>query len=409
MNASVKTFSVIRFFLLSAGIIWFLHSFSQDTVETQADKGYVFKDLIRLEATPVKNQYRSGTCWSFGTVSLIESELLRMGKGEFDLSEMFIVRNSYAEKADRYVRRHGTANFGAGGALPDAFMVMAKYGLVTEEVYSGKVIGEENHVHGELDEVLKAYVDVIIENPNKKLTPVWKDALNNLLDAYLGVVPEDFKINRKTYTPQSFVENLGLKSEEYVQITSFTHHPFNTSFTLEIPDNWNHEKAWNLPLDEMIQVIDHALSKGYSVAWASDVSEKGFSHRKGIAIIPETDPAEMAGMERSRWEQMTQKEKDDLLYSFEKPVKEKRITQEERQKAFDNYSTTDDHAMHILGTALDQTGSKYYIVKNSWGTDNSPYDGYIYVSESYVRYKTISIMLHRDGIPDNIKNVITKP
>lgn len=376
---------------------------AQDATEVGKDKGYVFTEEIRLPATPVKNQYRSGTCWSFGTNSLIEAELLRTGKGGFSLSEMFVVRNTYAAKADRYVRFHGTINFGSGGALPDAFFVMTQTGMVPEEAYTGKVIGEENHVHGEMDALLKAYIDAVIKNPNRKLSPAWKNGFNGLLDAYLGSYPNEFSYKGSNYTPRSFAEMLGVKPADYVQITSFTHHPFYKEFVIEVPDNWNFEKAWNLPLDEMMKVIDDALAGGFTVVWASDISEKGFSHKNGVAIVPETDPVVLDGMERGRWEQMTQKEKDDILYSFREPVQEKKITQEERQAGFDNYTTTDDHAMHIIGTARDQKGTKYYIVKNSWGTDNNPYGGYLYASEAFVRYKTISIMLNKNAIPRNIR------
>ena len=394
----------MRPMLVSAVVI--LASLSAETQNdtVKSKEGYVFSNETRLAATPVKNQFRSGTCWSFGTLAMIESELLRMGKGEFDLSEMFVVWHTYSDKADRYVRMHGNMNFSAGGALPDGFYVLDKYGMVPEEAYDGKVIGEENHVHGEMDAILKSFVDAIIKNPNRKLTPVWKDGFDKILETYLGDYPEKFSYKGKEYTPKSFAAMLGIKRSDYVQLSSFTHQPFYEPFIVEVPDNWNNDVAYNLPLDELIEVIDNALSKGYTMVWASDVSEKGFSHRNGVAIVPETDPSEIEGMERARWEQMTQKEKDDMLYNFKSPVKEKQITQEVRQKGFDNYTTTDDHAMHIVGTANDQNGTKYYIVKNSWGSDNNPYGGYIYVSESFMRYKTISLMVHKDGIPKKLKN-----
>jgi len=366
-------------------------------------KGYRFTDKIRLETTPVKNQFRSGTCWSFATVSLIESELLRTGKGTFDLSEMFVVWHTYQAKADRYVRMHGHMNFSAGGALPDAFFVLKSFGMVPEDAYPGLVIGEENHVHGEMDAVLKAYTDAIIKNPNRKLTPVWKEGYRQLLNNYLGMYPEQFTWNGATYTPRSFADMLGLKAENYIQLSAFTHQPVYQPFIVDVPDNWNNDIAYNLTLDELIEVLDNSLEKGYTVVWAADVSEKGFSHRNGVAIVPEDDPDEIAGMERGRWEQMTRAERDKHLYSFEEPVKEKLITPELRQEAYDNYSTTDDHAMHIVGIAHDQNGTKYYIVKNSWGTDNNPYGGYIYVSEAFMRYKTLSLMLHKDAIPGKIK------
>lgn len=389
--------------LLLALVFSTTQALAQEDTVTEKKKGYVFTDEIRLPVTPVKNQFRSGTCWSFGTHALIESELLRMGIGEIPLSEMFVVRHTYAAKAERYVRLHGSLNFAAGGALPDPFWVMANFGVVPEEAYAGKVIGEENHVHGEMDAVLKAYVDAVIKNPNRKLTPVWKDGFNGLLDAYLGSYPEEFTFKGKTYSPKSFAEMLGVKAYDFVQLTSFTHHPFYTDFIIEVPDNWNWEKAWNLPVDELMEVIDGALANGYTIVWASDISEKGFSHRNGVAIVPETDPGVLDGMERGRWEQLTQKEKDDLLYSFKEPIQEKKITQEDRQAGFDNFTTTDDHAMHIIGTAKDQNGNKYYIVKNSWGTDNNPYGGYLYASEAFVRYKTISLMVNKNAISRKIR------
>jgi bleomycin hydrolase len=388
--------------VLVAVMISYQLSAQHDTISGK-ETGYQFKEDFRLAATPVKNQYRSSTCWSFGTISLIESELIRMGKGTYDLSEMFVVRHVYAEKADRYVRRHGTAAMSAGGALPDAFYVLSTFGMVPEEAYSGKVIGEENHVHGEMDGVFKAYVDAVIANPNRKLTPVWKDGFQGLLDAYLGDYPQEFSFQGKTFTPTAFATTLGIRPESYIHLTSFTHRPFYAPFVIELPDNWDHTTATNLPLDELIGVIDHALAKGFTIAWGADISEKGFSHRNGVAIVPETNPTEMAGMERSRWEQLTPKEKDDMLYSFKNPVKEMVITPEARQLGYDNFTTTDDHAMHIIGIAHDRNGTRYYIVKNSWGTDNNPYGGYLYVSESFVRYKTISIILNIEAIPKNIR------
>ena len=393
--------------LLTAFLLVFAFSFSvafsQEDLAIEKKEGYIFTDEIRLAATPVKNQFRSGTCWSFGTNSLIESELLKMGKGEFSLSEMFVVRHTYIAKAERYVRLHGNMNFSAGGALPDAFWVLKNFGMVPDEAYDGKVIGEPNHVHGEMDAVLKAYVDAIIKNPNRKLTPVWKNGFISLLDAYLGPYPDEFTYKGKKYTPKSFADMLGVNADHYIQLSSFTHQPFYQPFIVEVPDNWNWDKAYNLPLEELMEVIDDALANGYTVVWASDISEKGFSHRNGVAIVPETDPEILDGMERGRWETMTQKEKDELLYGFKDPVQEKKITQEERQLAFDNYTTTDDHAMHIIGTARDQNGTKYYIVKNSWGTDNNPYGGYLYASEAFVQYKTMSIMVNKNAMSRKIR------
>ncbi len=377
---------------------------AQNQPAVPSPEGYSFTEVLRHKATPVKNQARTSTCWSFSTASLLESELLRTGKGEYDLSEMFVVRQTYLEKARQYVRMHGNVNFAPGGAMLDIFSIWRKYGLMPDEAYPGMVIGEEAHIHGEMDAVLKGYLDALIKNPNRKLTPVWEKGVEGILDAYLGKMPESFSWKGKLFTAPSFAASFGGQPDDYPQLTSFTHHPFYTDFIIELPDNWAWGKAWNLPLNELMETIDHALQQGYTVAWAADVSERGFSHRNGVAIVPETKIQSMEGTERSRWEQMTQKEKDDLLYGFKGPVKERKITQEVRQEGFDNQTTTDDHGMHIIGLATDQAGNKYYIVKNSWGTDNNPFGGYLYVSEAYVRYKTISVVLHKNGIPRKIRS-----
>ncbi len=372
---------------------------------TSQDKkeGYLFKEDFRLPATSVKNQYRSGTCWSFSGLSFLESELLRSGKGEYDLSEMFVVRMTYYEKAIKYVRMHGHNNFAAGGEFHDIIHVIKKYGIVPEEVYPGLLEGESKHIHGEMDEVLADYVKGVIKNRNKKLSKEWIKGLEGILDAYLGKVPEKFTYKGKEYTPRTFAESLGLNWDDYVGITSFTHHPFYTSFAIEIPDNWAWGEVYNVPLDDMMEIINNALKKGYTVAWASDVSEKGFNWKKGIAIVPEKDFEDLTDLEQARWSEMTPEEKDALIYHFNQPGKEKTITQELRQEAFDNYTTTDDHGMHIVGMAHDQNGTLYYIVKNSWGSTGHIYDGYFYASEAFVRYKTTLIMVNKHSIPARIR------
>jgi len=392
----------------SSLILWILLGFmllplAGKAQEEKKEEGYVFTDIKRWPATPVKDQHRSGTCWSFSGISLLESELLRMGKGEYDLSDMFIVRASYAAKARKYVRMNGHLNMAAGGAFHDVFNVMRTEGMLPEEVYNGLVIGEDNHVHGEMDEVFKKYVDAIIANKNRKLSPVWADGFDALLDTYLGEVPKSFDYKGKTYTPQSFAASLGLNPDDYINLTSFTHHPFYKPFIIEVPDNWAWGTAYNIPLDELIQVMDFALDKGYTIAWGSDVSEKGFSHRKGVAIVPEKDFKEMSGAEIERWEKMPKKDQEKELYSFDKPGRERVITQAIRQLAFDNYETTDDHGMHIIGTAKDQNGTLYYIVKNSWADNSNDFGGYFYASVPFVRYKTLNIVLHKNGIPDAIR------
>mgnify|MGYP000889122705 CR=1 FL=1 len=386
--------------LLSAGV---MNTLAAQEAEKTTDSGYHFTIKKQLPATPVRNQYRSSTCWSYSAISFLESELLRMGKDTFDLSEMFVVRNVYSDKAIAYIRWNGKHNFAGGGASHDVTDVLRKYGMVPEEAYTGNTIGETNPVHGEMDEVLKANVDAVLKNSNRKLSPVWHQGFQGLLDAYLGKYPEKFIYEGKEYTPKSFAASLGLNPDDYVEVTSFTHHPYYSSFIMEVPDNWNLGSVYNVPLDDMIRVIDQSLQNGYTVVWGADISEKGFSWRNGLAVVPDRNAPEVAGMERNKWEKMTDAEKDKLLFKFDKPMPEKNITVEMRQTEFDKYQTTNDHGMHITGTEEDQNGKKYYLVKNSWGTDGNPYNGYCYASEAFVKLKTISLMVHKNAIPSDIR------
>ncbi len=373
---------------------------AQDT-ETKKPEGYQFKTLIDLPTTSVKDQYRSGTCWSFSTLSFLESEMMRMGRKEVDLSEMFVVNVCYKAKADLAVRMHGEVNFAGGGAAHDILWAYRNFGMMPEEVYSGKQYGEDGHVHAELDNVLSSFVDAVIENKGRRLTTAWKPAFDAVVDAYLGAVPEKFTVDGNEYTPRTYADKVvGINPDDYVSITSFTHHPFYTQFMLEVPDNWLFGTMYNLPLDEMMAVVDNALANGYTIAWGADVSEQGFSFAKGVAVMPETNEKEMNGSERSRWEKLDKSERRQ--YGLDAPVTEVAVTQELRQKAFDNYETTDDHGMHIVGTAEDQNGTKYYKVKNSWNTDNV-YDGYLYASEAFLRYKTLDILVHKDALPKDIR------
>ena len=390
----------IKIILLAFLFMVSIWGFSQngDTI-----KGYHFTPVIELKSTPIEDQHRSGTCWSYASTSFLESEMLRMGKPEVNLSEMFVVWQTYSKKAEKYIRMHGSTNFGGGGAFHDVTWVMKNFGMVPEEAFSGLVIDEEKAVHGEMDEVLKAYLDAVIKNQNRKLTPVWHNAFDDILNNYLGEIPESFKYKGKSYNPKTFVSDyMGLNADNYIEIGSFTHHPFYEKFIIEIPDNWLWDEIYNLPLDEMIEVIDYALENGYTVAWGTDVSDKGFASKtNGIAIIPEADITEMSGSEISRWESLSETERQAELYKFEKPGKEKTITQTMRQIDFDNYTTTDDHGMHIIGTAKDQYGTVYYKVKNSWG-DYNKYKGYFYASKPYVALRTIDIMIHKDALPKKI-------
>lgn len=367
-------------------------------------EGFRFTDELILPATPVKNQHRTGTCWAFSTLSFFESEMLRLKKPVVDLSEMFVVYHTYSEKADKYVRMQGNTNFAGGGACHDVAHVIRQYGIVPEEIYKGLQYGEEKHVHGEMDAMLKEQMDAVVKNPNRKISPVWRETVLSTLEAYLGKIPARFDYNGKSYSPQSFSrEFVGLNMDDYVEITSFTHHPFYTSFVLEVPDNWSWDRVYNVPLAELEEIIDHSLRSGYTVAWAADISEKGFlTSNKGVAVVPVKKTEDMTNAEILRWEKLSDREKEEETYRIDKPGPELEITQELRQIEFDSQQTTDDHGMHIFGLAKDQTGKIYYKVKNSWG-DYNKFGGYFYVSKAYVNYKTTSVMVHKDAIPVSIR------
>lgn len=375
--------------LIVAIILISVSLFSQEPV-------YNFTIVKENPITSIKNQANSSTCWSFSGVSMLESELLRMGKGTYDLSDMYIVRRNYEDKAERYARLHGHLNFSAGGAFADVVETLNEYGLVPEEAYTGLIHGQENHDHGEMDKALSGYIKSIVGK--NSISDIWNFGYNGILDGYLGQKPETFKYNGKEYTPQSFRDFLGIKQSDYVSITSFTHKPFYTQFPVEVPDNWRWSNSYNMPVDEMIENIDNALMNGYTVAWATDVSESGFSSR-GIAIVPDENATENAGSDQAKWLGLSERERKNNVQSKigAELLKEKEITQEMRQEAYNNWQTTDDHGMHIYGIAKDQNGNKYYMVKNSWGT-TGPYDGIWYASEAFVKYKTLSVVLNKAGI-----------
>lgn len=366
--------------------------------EPKKEEGFVFSTVKENPITSIKNQNRSSTCWSFSSLAFLESELLRQGKGEYDLSEMFVVHHTMADRAERYVRLHGDNSFSPGGSFYDVVYCMNNYGLVPQEAMNGIMYGDTLPVHNELDAVAEAYVNAIAKGKLTKLTPVWMNGLNAIYDTYLGKCPEKFSYKGKEYTPLTFAKSLGLNADDYVSLTSYTHHPFYKKFAIEIQDNWRNAESWNLPIDEFMTVIENAVNNGYTVAWGSDVSEDGFT-RDGIAVVPQMNRTDLTGSDMARWTGLTMADKRKELTS--KPMPEMDITQEMRQKAFNNWETTDDHGMLIYGTAKDQNGKDYYMVKNSWGTNNK-YKGTWYASKAFVKYKTMNILVHKDALPKEI-------
>lgn len=367
-----------KFELLNLVVILFFAIQLHAQVAVETEPKYEFSIDKKVESTEVKSQDRTGTCWSFATASFLESEMIRKGNGVHDLSEMFVVRNIYRDKAKNYVLRHGKANFSQGSLAHDLIRVAKKHGVVPETVFSGKLEGENIHNHSEMEAVLKGMLDGVLKQ--KRLSTKWPVAFDCVVDTYLGEVPEEFAYNGKTFTPKSFAQEMDINPDDYVSITSYTHQPYYEPFVLEIPDNYSNGSFYNVPIAELESIVDNAIKKGFSVAWDGDVSEKGFSAKNGIAVLPKDA------------------KRKDL---FTTPADELKVTQEMRQETFESYATTDDHLMHLTGVAKDQKGTKYYLIKNSWG-EISDYKGYLHMSEAYFELKTVAVLVHKDAIPKAI-------
>ena len=368
----------------------------------EALSGYEFKTLADLKTTSVKDQGGVGSCWSFSTISFLESELLRKGKGTFDLSELFIVKNAYLEKGIRYVQFHGKNAFREGGQAHDVIAMIKKYGIVPEEVYRGLNYGGDVHNHGELVDALQGIVEGVNKNGNGHLTPVWTKALNAYIETYLGETPDKFTYQGKEYTPKTFTESLGLNLNDYVEITSFQAYPYYETVSLPLTDNWLHDSYYNVPLDELMDIMRHSLKKGYTICWDGDVSQTGFNFSDGIAILPSKEGEEVVNPEKYNWSALTAKEQKEKKNSYVEPIPERKVTEEWRQERFDRRSTNDDHLMHITGLLQDQYGTYYYKTKNSWAADGNKHGGYLNMSDAYCRMQTVAIMVHKDAIPTEI-------
>lgn len=366
----------------------------------KAEEGFTFTTVKENPITSIKDQNQSSTCWAFSSLGFLEAELLRLNKGEFDLSEMFVVHKTMEDRAVNYVRYHGDASFSPGGSFSDVVYCYKNYGMVPQDVMPGIMYGDSLPVHNELDAVAGAYVKAVGKGGLRKLSPVWKNGLCAIYDTYLGECPKNFTYKGKNYTPKSFADEvLGLNMDDYVSLTSFTHHPFYTEFNVEVQDNWRNALSYNLPIDEFMAVMDNAVKSGYTFAWGADVSEEGFT-RDGIAVCPDVEKgAELTGSDMAHWLGLSKADQRKELTA--KPLPEIEVTQEMRQQAFDNWETTDDHGMLIYGIAKDQNGKEYYMVKNSWGFSGK-YKGIWYTSKTFVKYKTMNILVHKDAIPADI-------
>lgn len=391
-------------------LTWVMENPMTDTAAVDTTAKFEFTTIDSVAITPVKDQHRSGTCWCFSGIGFLESEILRLRGNQRDkmpmpdLSEMFVVNHTMMDRAEYVVRMYGHVDFAPGGWCSDVIYCLANYGLVPQSVMPGIQYGASPKdtlpVHTELDAIAKAYLGALTAGKLKKLTPVWKQGLQAVYDTYLGACPAEFEYEGKTYTPMSYAKSLGLNAADYMDFTSYTHHPFYTQFALEVPDNWRMTQSWNVPMDELMAIIDNALANGYTLAWAADISELTWS-KKGVAVMPDADRGvELTDTDMATWLGYDDKQKKDKLTAY--PMPEMEITQEMRQQAFDSWDTYDDHGMQIFGIAHDQNGKKYYMVKNSWGTTRFDYQGIWYVSEAYMRYKTNDITVHRDAVPKSI-------
>lgn len=389
--------------LVAIGLIS-ISSFAQEKKEEAEKEGFVFTTVKANPITSVKNQNRAGTCWCYSSMGFLESELLRMGKGTYDFSEMYLAEKTYMDRAEAAVRMHGDVSFSQGGSFYDVIYGMDRFGLVPEEVMPpGVMYGDTLSDHTELSALTDAMVAAITKGKLRKLqtdpdgNALWKKAIEAVHETYLGKAPETFVYEGKTYTPRSFYQSLGLNANDYISLTSYTHHPFYQPFVIEVQDNWRWAKSYNLPIDELLEVFDYAIDNGYTIAWGADVSEQGFT-RNGIAVVPDTKKiVELSGSDMAHWLKLPQQERNIT----EKPGPEKWVTQTERQQAYDNWETTDDHGMQIYGIAKDQNGTEYYMVKNSWG-ESGKYNGIWYASKAFVRYKTMNILVHKKALPKEI-------
>jgi len=378
---------------------------AQEEKKDSADsKKPVFTTIKELPITSIKDQNRSGTCWAYSTLSFFESEILKKTGKTYDLCEMFITNKDYLDRAVLTVRMHGDSEFSQGGSAGDVLIIMKEHGICPENAMPapGTLQGDSLANFNEFFSIMTPYVEAVAKNKAKKISNQWKEGLQGIIDAYLGKAPETFTYEGKTYTPKSFMASLGINLDDYVSITSYTHHPFYTKFAVEVQDNWRWDQSYNVPMDEMMRIIDNAIDNGYTVAWGGDVSEEGFT-RQGLAILYDTKAAQsLTGSDAAKWLKLKPAEKQEKFEKLGVDAPEIVPTQEYRQQGFDSWELTDDHGMHIFGLAKDQNGKEYYMVKNSWG-ETGNYKGIWYMTKAYIAGKTMDFLINKNAIPKDIR------
>ncbi len=391
-------------FALMAMIALSASAAKKKTSEKDANKP-VFTTIKENPVTSMKDQNRSGTCWDYSTISFFEAEILKTTGKSYDLCESFVANKTYMDRAIQVVRYHGDCQFAQGGSAEDVLATMKTHGIVPEGVmpFPGSLYGDSLNNFNEFFSLLEPYVAAISKSSAKKISNQWKVGLQGILDAYLGKCPENFSYEGKNYTPKTFMNSLGINLDDYVSITSYTHHPFYTAFAVEVQDNWRFPLSYNVPMDEMMQIIDNAINEGYTVAWGGDVSEDGFT-RQGLAYAVDTKKTQQSlqGSDMARWLKMTSEKKRNVIDSLGCTVPEIVPTQEMRQERFDNWELTDDHGMHIYGIAKDQNGKEYYMVKNSWG-ESGAYKGVWYMTKSFIAANTMDFLINKNAIPAEIR------
>ncbi|MGX8694937.1 MAG: aminopeptidase C [Prevotella sp.] len=392
-----KLFSIALLAIMAIGV----QAEEKDSVKSNKP---VFTTIKEIPVTSMKDQNRSGTCWDYSTLSYFEAEILKATGKKYDLCESFVANKTYMDRAIQVVRYHGDCQFSQGGSAEDVLATLKTWGICPEGAmpFPGSLYGDSLNNFNEFFSLLEPYVAAIAKSSAKKISNQWKVGLQGILDAYLGACPEEFFYEGKKYTPKSFMQSLGINLDDYVSITSYTHHPFYTAFAVEVQDNWRFPLSYNLPMDEMMRIIDNALDKGYTIAWGGDVSEDGFT-RQGLAYAVDGKAAQsLRGSDMARWLKLAAAKKRDIIDSLGCNVPELVPTQEMRQERFDNWELTDDHGMHIFGLAKDQNGKEYYMVKNSWG-EAGEYKGVWYMTKAFIAANTMDYLVNKNAIPKDIR------